>query len=139
MSDQLIKLKQLIKLEQLADNIFSDVAEQAAEVISETNKDCNKSSQLRKFYDELLMWNDKVWRSADPTATYAEVAPFVHMMRAKVAYAKGRRHVDDAFVGIFNHMIGQINSPATLKHAKLFFEAMLGFRKALEDTSKGNR
>ena len=54
------------------------------------------------------------------------------MLKAKVAYAKGRGHVDENFVNVFNEIIKQIDSPQTLRHAKLFFEAMLGFRKANE-------
>ena len=41
----------------LNSKIFSEVAEVAAESISQ-NKDINKSTQLRKFYDELTMWHD---------------------------------------------------------------------------------
>ena len=51
---------------------------------------------------------------------------------AKAAYAKGRSHVDDNFIAIFNRLLDQIDSAETLHHAKLFYEAMLGFRKAQE-------
>ena len=54
------------------------------------------------------------------------------MLRAKVAYSQGRGHVDQNFVEVFNKIISEIKSPETLKHAKLFFEAVLGFRKAKE-------
>ena len=116
-----------INLKKLSDNIFSDIAEAAAKHISSPNQ--NKASQIRKFYDELAMWDEKIHRNK---AEYDKSAPFIHMLKAKVAYAKGRGHVDANFVAIFNHLIDQISDPQTLRHAKLFFEAMLGYRKAYE-------
>ena len=95
----------------------------------------NKSSQLRKFYDELVMWHDKLAfeKTADARAAkYRELAPFIKMMNAKAAYAKGRGHVDQNFEKLFSHLISQIACPATLKNAKLFMEAVLGFLKAEE-------
>ena len=123
-----MNLNDAINLKKLSDNIFSDIAEAAAKHISSPNQ--NKASQIRKFYDELAMWGEKIHRNK---AEYDKSAPFIHMLKAKVAYAKGRGHVDANFVAIFNHLIDQISDPQTLRHAKLFFEAMLGFRKAQEN------
>lgn len=122
--------------------IYSDIAEQAADYITPKatfdprkgkeiikNRDANKSTQLRKYYDELAMWDEKIHRNK---AEYDKSAPFIHMLKAKVAYAKGRGNVDANFFAIFNHLIDQISDPQTLRHAKLFFEAMLGYRKAYE-------
>ena len=123
-----MNLNDAINLKKLSDNIFSDIAEAAAKHISSPNQ--NKASQIRKFYDELAMWDEKIHRNK---AEYDKSAPFIHMLKAKVAYAKGRGHVDANFVAIFNHLKDQISDPQTLRHAKLFFEAMLGFRKAQEN------
>ena len=129
-----MNLNDAINLKKLSDNIFSDIAETAAKHISSPNqnKEQNKSTQIRKFYDELAMWDEKIHRAADRKAEYDKSAPFIHMLKAKVAYAKGRGNVDANFVAIFNHLIDQISDPQTLRHAKLFFEAMLGYRKASE-------
>ena len=120
-----------IKLDKLEIDIFSDTARNAAEHISQ-NKDKNKSTQLRKFYDELAMWHDKVFQAASREEAYQNAAPFIQMLRAKAAYSKGRSHVDDNFIAVFNQVIGQIHNADTLKNAKLFFEAVLGFRRANE-------
>ena len=137
----------LIDIKELKPNIFSEIAENTAKYIYPQQKknkqgqpqfnkkgeplyeNHNKSSQIRKFYDELLMWDEKIHRNK---AEYDKSAPFIHMLKAKVAYAKGRGNVDANFVAIFNRLIDQIDSPQTLRHAKLFFEAMLGYRKAYE-------
>lgn len=119
---------ELINLKKLEPNIYSDIAEEAAKHIT-TNANQNKASQIRKYYDELAMWDEKIHRNK---TKYDESAPFIHMLKAKVAYAKGRGHVDENFVEVFNEIIKQIDSPQTLRHAKLFYEAMLGYRKAYE-------
>ena len=120
-----------IKLDKLEIDIFSDTARNAAEHIGQ-NKNKNKSTQLRKFYDELAMWHDKVFQAASREEAYQNAAPFIQMLRAKAAYSKGRSHVDDNFIAVFNQIIGQIHNADTLKNAKLFFEAVLGFRRANE-------
>lgn len=117
--------------------LFSDIAQNKANAIRESGgSQTNKSTQLRKFYDELVMWHEKVHmeRTADARSTkYVEIAPFIKMMKAKVAYAKGRGHVDDNFEKLFSHLISQITDVDSLKHAKLFMEAFMGFYKALGD------
>jgi CRISPR-associated protein Csm2 len=54
------------------------------------------------------------------------------MLKAKVAYARGRKHVDESFEQFFMHIIQQIDSVDSLKYAKLFMEAFMGFYKAQE-------
>lgn len=112
-------------------NIFSDIAQAAAGFISSSDN-INKASQIRKFYDELAMWDEKVHRAKNKQEEYEKSAPFIHMLKAKAAYAKGRKHVDENFVSVFNRLMTQIHDPETLHNAKLFFEAMIGFRKAAE-------
>jgi CRISPR-associated protein Csm2 len=120
----------------MPDQLFADIAQDKARVIAEAGAGRkNKSTQLRKFYDELVMWHDKVAfeQSSDAKAVkYKELAPFVKMLNAKVAYARGRDHVDLCFEKLFTHVIRQIDAPDTLKHAKLFMEAFMGFYKAEE-------
>ncbi len=127
-----IKLQTPVSVE-----LFASIAEdKAISVARAGGRRNNKSTQLRKFYDELVMWFDKVnlERTKDAKASkYTEIAPFIKMMNAKVAYAKGRDHVDACFEQMFSHLIRQIDSPETLKHAKLFMEAFMGFYKVHEE------
>lgn len=123
-------------------DIFSDIAEQAAEKIkrdtrdpSKINKDNNKTTQLRKFYDELAMWNDRVQKAQTKQARedeYKNLEAFIKMLKAKVAYAEGRKHINTHFSDVFNKCIDQISSADTLKEAKLFMEAVMGYCKLLE-------
>ena len=134
-----VNLKDIQLQAPLQANIFSDIAARAAEDISQ-NKEQNKASQIRKYYDELLLWHNKIQQEQGDEARqkkYHDAAPFIQMLKAKDAYARGRKSgvktlLDDNFVAIFNRLIDQISDPTTLKNAKLFFEAMLGYRKAYE-------
>ncbi len=132
----------------LKDDLFSDVAKEKSFEIFQGgldqrgNQAKNKSTQLRKFYDELVMWTDKVHAIGKlelgqksccvRAARYRDCAPFIKMMNAKVAYARGRGHVDECFEQMFSYLIRQITDAETLKHAKLFMEAFMGFYKAQE-------
>ncbi|MDY5106243.1 MAG: type III-A CRISPR-associated protein Csm2 [Actinobacillus minor] len=112
--------------------IFSDIAEQAA-VLIKSNKDKNKTTQLRKFYDELSMWNERVQLAREnKEAKFQELVPFIKMLKAKVAYAEGRKHIDKNFSDVFNRCIDQVNNAETLRDAKLFMEAVMGFCKLEE-------
>lgn len=125
-----------VRLKDIPKTLFSDIAKaKAATVFDAGGGRKNKSTQLRKFYDELVMWFEKVHferTPADREAKYTEVAPFIQMLVAKVAYAKGREHVDDCFEQLFAHVVKEISDATTLKHAKLFMEAFMGFYKAQE-------
>lgn len=112
--------------------IFSDIAQRAAKHIK-TNKNVNKTTQLRKFYDELAMWNDRVQLVREnKQGKFQELIPFIKILKAKVAYAEGRKHVDKSFSEVFNRCIDQINNVETLRDAKLFMEAVMGFCKLEE-------
>jgi len=112
--------------DKLAATLFADIAEHAAEAISRARQEQNKASQLRRFYDELVMWQDKVGSDA---ARFQEAEPYIRMLKAKVAYAKGRGHIDDNFETLFRHVIDQTRDAATLRQAKFFMEAFMAFYK----------
>lgn len=125
-----------VRLKDIPQTLFSDIAKAKAATVSEAGGGKkNKSTQLRKFYDELVMWFEKVHFERTPQereAKYTEVAPFIQMLVAKAAYARGREHVDECFEQLFSHVIKEISDATTLKHAKLFMEAFMGFYKAQE-------
>lgn len=123
-----------VNIDNVTPDLFSDTALRAASACSD--KICNKAAQIRRFYDELVMWYDKVYAAQtdeERAAKFDDLAPYIQMLRAKVAYAKGRKLVNDAFCDMFSNLISQVKTPKTLKNAKLFMEAFLGFKKYLEN------
>jgi len=106
-------------------NLFDGVANEAAKIIGQNDRG-NKSSQIRQFYDELVMWEEKVRQSPEKFEDYL---PFIRMLNAKAAYAEGRRHVDGNFTTMISHCLAQVDDVESLHNFKLFFEAFLGFFK----------
>ena len=107
-------------------DLFDKTAKRAAETVAKCKRELNKSTQLRRFYDELVMWEEKI-RSDE--SKFNEHLPFVRMIKAKVAYAKGRKLVDGAYVDLLGQTIDFIKSPEDMRIAKLFLEAFMGFYK----------
>jgi len=111
-------------------DLFDTVAQTSAKMIAgDGRSQANKQAQLRQFYDELVMWEEKARQYRQQPDRFAEYLPFIRMVNAKAAYAQGRGHVDANFVTLIGHCIGQVDSYETLRNFKLFFEAFLGFYK----------
>ena len=108
-------------------DLFDTQASAAAKSVADCKRETNKSTQLRKFFDELVMWHDRVQQSPEK---FDDFSPFIRMMKAKVAYAKGRKLVDNNFEKLFGQIIDHAATSAeSLGQAKLFFEAFMGFYK----------
>lgn len=124
-------------IDPVAPDLFDGTASAvAAELNQQRQKECNKSTQLRRFYDEVVGWEQRL---IDDKA-FNDQQAFFRMLKAKVAYAFGRDRderkgrpglVDDNFRHWFDTCVDQTKSAEGLKHFRLHFEAMLGFLKAL--------
>lgn len=124
-----------INITTVSANLFADQALKAAQDCVVIGKDVNKSTQIRRFYDELVLWHDKVFSGKTPDEQdqrLERVLPYIQMLRAKAAYAKGRKLINNTFFGMFDRIIQQIQKKEQLKTAKLFMEAFLGYKKGLE-------
>ncbi|MBM4200553.1 MAG: type III-A CRISPR-associated protein Csm2 [Gammaproteobacteria bacterium] len=87
----------------------------------------NKPTQLRRFYDEITHWHEKARQKPEDFPAFL---PLIKMLKAKVAYAKSRGHVDGDYETLVRHCIDQVDSPIKLNQCKTFFEAFMGFYKA---------
>lgn len=121
-----IALDEVCFAAQPSPRLFAEVAERAAAEVAGGDTQKNKASQLRRFYDELVMWQEKVGRDS---ARFQECEPYIRMMKAKAAYAQGRDHVDANFRALFDRIVDQAKDADTLRQAKLFFEAFMAFYK----------
>ena len=119
----------------LSPDLFDGIAEEAAKIVA---KDKTKTSQLRRFYDELLRWEDKVNNGDDPKGAKDRLRrhlPFIRMINAKAAYAAGRKVqgrslVGPSFVELLRTCLDQVDDdPMALRNCQLFFEAFMGFYK----------
>lgn len=111
--------------------LFNSIAKKAAETVGRCGESVNKPTQLRKFYDELILWDNKV--SLQPKdlqdKKFKEFQPFILMLNAKAAYAKNRKLVDENFVNLISKGLEQVKDAETLHTFKLFMEAFMGFYK----------
>jgi CRISPR-associated protein Csm2 len=117
-----------IDLNNISADLFDKVAREKAENIAKDNKS-NKPTQLRKFYDEIVMWESKTSQHPEK---FAEFLPFIRMLNAKAAYAKGRKLVNEDYVTLLSACLKQVNNDKTMRHFKLFMEAFMGFYKEQE-------
>ncbi|HHL18243.1 MAG TPA: type III-A CRISPR-associated protein Csm2 [Thiothrix sp.] len=127
-----------IRLSNITADLFSEVAQETARIIARDDKN-NKPTQLRRFYDEIIMWDTRI--NTQPSKekrdeVFNESLPFIRMMNAKVAYAKGRDLVNDDYLNLLNHCLKEVNDPESMRHFKLFMEAFMGFYKLEESESK---
>ena len=72
------------------------------------------------------MLHDKVVREP---ARFEEQRPFIQMLKAKVAYATGRRNVDETFRSLLCRVVDQTVDVETLRQARLFMEAFMAYYK----------
>ena len=109
--------------------IFGNTARKADEHVASGKG--NEATQLRKFYDEFILWFERVETEPERLTEYL---PFIRMIKAKVAYAQARSVVDDRYVGMIERLVDQIDGkdPKTLKRAKTFLEAFTGYYKGLK-------
>lgn len=110
----------------LHSELFNSVAKEAARSVAQADQNRNKSSQLRRFYDELCLWEMRVSQQPDK---FEDHLPLIRMLNAKVAYAEGRKLVDPTFVRLMYHTLGEVRDADSLGACKLFWEAFMGFYK----------
>jgi len=106
--------------------LFSVTAEELAKKIGSEDRYANKSTQLRRYFDEMVRLSTQAKASG---ADMNMILPQVHMLVAKVAYAKGRRLVTESFVEMMQSGISQINDKEDLLVFANFLESFIGFYK----------
>ena len=116
------------KDKQLLDpKLFSKTAEEMAMLIGEEGgKSKNKNSQVRRYFDEVVRLN-ALAQAGD--APMEQILPQVHMLIAKLVYAKGRKLVTDSFVEMMRRGIEQIEDKKDLQVFTNFLESFMGFYK----------
>lgn len=104
-------------------DMFDGDAQKVADVLKRGQSRTNKSSQIRRFYDELLRYRSHV----QDQEGLERVLPFIRMLNARAAYAMSRDLVDANFREFLRTLLGQIKDKTTLRNACTTFEAVIGF------------
>jgi CRISPR-associated protein Csm2 len=121
------------KSQKLADpDIFSSEADKLAKQIyadrmdKKGNDKLNKTSQIRKFFDEVMRFDSLI--KANP-ADFDNLLPYLKMLNAKAAYAKGRDLISESFKEFISDSIKQINDKDDFAIFSGLFEAFIGYYK----------
>jgi CRISPR-associated protein Csm2 len=116
--------------------LFNQTAEQVAIVFlreqlnqkgRDDNKDKNNSTQLRRFYDEVVAFHSKI---GDSDERFSREQAFLYMLNAKAAYAVGRELVSKDFAEWLKDCLKATVNARSMNNFKLHFEAVLGFIRA---------
>lgn len=122
-------------------NLMSEDARQWAERVAKAGLNAkgdklekNKISQLRKFYDEASRLSALLKDGED----YRNVIPFINMLKAKSAYAEGRKLITSEFNEFMNKSISEvkIDDAMSFQLFMTFFEAFIGYFKFEESKYK---
>ncbi|MCX7830772.1 MAG: type III-A CRISPR-associated protein Csm2 [Acidobacteria bacterium] len=110
----------------ISDELFKSTADKCAETIKRAKKgETNKPTQLRKFFDEVLMLKSRIQQGGD----FEKIKPYIGMIMAKVKYAKGRKHITQEFVNLFEKCLNQIETKEDFYIFVDFLEAFMGYLK----------
>lgn len=110
--------------------LFDSTAQEIAKRLADAGRDVNKSSQLRRFYDEIIRHVDahrETSNAEGDKARFQRDLPFIRLICAHAAYAKTRKHVDANFVAFLQHGLRQVDTPEHLRMLRTLFEAVIGF------------
>lgn len=135
-SDEMANLLKRVDFVNINSELYDAIAEQCSQEVARTGsmERRNKSSQLRRFYDEIVMWDQRIrqLKEDERARVYgSQYLPLIKMLNAKAAYAESRELVDRNFVELLRRGLSQLTPehPAAFYNFKLFMEAFMGFYK----------
>ena len=126
-----------ISFSDVSEKLFSDIPERLANRLA-NNGASNKPSQIRKFYNEIVMWEEKSRAKKTDEEFRRDILPFLKMLKAKAAYAHGRNNknndpskglIDKEFLELITYCLDHVKDRKSMKHFKLFMESFMGFYK----------
>lgn len=120
------------KAELINPELFSSIADAWAKKIKEKGKDKNKISQIRKFYDEVLLFQSRI----KDEAQFKKMLPLIKMLNAKAAYAFGRKHITEEFRQFITNCVSNVKNRKDFEVFLKFFEAFMGFYRYYDETIK---
>ena len=96
----------------------------------------NKTSQIRKFYDEVIRFQNEVMQNPND---FANNLPYFKMLNAKAAYASGRKLISEGFRGFINEAVIEVNDYEDFKAFVGYFEAFMGYYKYYDEKNINER
>jgi len=116
-------------------DLFSAYAQKIANTLAKADGQKNSSTQLRKFYDQVVRYYDDVRFQpsiADREETLSRLMPYILKLESTVFQAYEKSKIDANFKSFIDASMAQLRAKPdfeTLKIFKTLFEAVLGFYK----------
>lgn len=85
------------------------------------------SAQLRRFYGDVKNLEMRYMNSSDKKTAFQHILPLIKLLKAKVAYARHRKLVNEPFKNWIWENVDMVNSEKDFKAFLLYFEAVVGF------------
>lgn len=132
------KIPDFIKNNKINPDLFSNVAEELANKIKKEGLDNNgnlkknKSTQIRKFYDELLRIKNLIKKPDD----YENYKPYIVMVKSRVAYSKGRDLVTKVVYDFISDGIAKSTDYKNFEIFMNFFESVIAYYKMINPNDK---
>lgn len=104
---------------------------QAIKREADDNKNVNKNTQIRKFFDDLYVVKTKIDSADDKEKVFKENLPLIYLVASKCAYAKGRKHIGEVFYQFIKSNVLDIETLEDFSKFISYFEATLGYYRYL--------
>lgn len=112
--------------------LFNEQAKKFADdVFAEKDNKKNNTTQLRKFYDEVLNFSN-ILKSMPPEKQESEfdkLLPYIMMLNSKAAYAQARDLISQKFKDFISETLSEIKTKEDFEAFLGLFEAFMGFYK----------
>ena len=114
------------------------LTEKAEAIVKEAvNEKKVTSTQMRKFYDDLLILHSKS-KIKNEEEFKSEILPLIWFTKAKLAYNVGRNVLPLSFKKNIDSYINLIESKKDFDNFILFYQAIIGYTKFSENTTKNS-
>jgi len=98
----------------------------AVEFVKHSEKEKITSTQIRKFYDDLVLLQSKVRTGVN---FEEKILPLIRMTEAKIAYSVGRRVLAKLFYDRISQYIQRIQTREDFDNFILFYQAVIAYMK----------
>lgn len=106
--------------------LFSELAQKWANSVSSIRGRVNKSSQLRRYYDEILnIYNN----FKQDRANFELVKAKLHRIIAFIYYSHGRNLITQEVINLFEGLIRDVETPEDFEVVFNFLEAFMAYYK----------
>ena len=112
-------------------NLFTQRANEVVESFIENGRARVSKHQARKFYNQVLLIQEKIDLANDPEVAFKRQLPFLRMLISKAYYARERKKVNQSFYKFIETNAGQISDLEEFRIFVHYFETVIAYCERL--------